>query len=82
MDASIHRMAAEAWAGQGGHLRAAEEYEFAVKLEPNDGALRFALADTYLQLQQTDDARRVLGELLEQQPDYPGAKGLWENLAP
>jgi tetratricopeptide (TPR) repeat protein len=82
MDPEAHRMFAQALAGNNDFGRAIEEYEVAIKLKPQDGALRLALAQTCVKAKQPQQARAVLEALLKQAPNYPGAEELLESLAP
>jgi len=80
MDAKVHQMLGEALAGLARYAPAIEEFETAVRLEPDEPSVRFALADACLQNGQPEKAREALEALLERVPDYPGARVLLENL--
>ncbi len=51
-----------------------------MELKPDDFKLQLALAETLVQAKQPAKAREVLGRLLKQSPDYPGAKKLMESI--
>jgi len=76
MDASIHRTLAEALGGQDHPADAVEEYEFAVRLAPDQNDLRFALAKACLAANNRDKAKSALASLLKAEPDFPGAEAL------
>jgi tetratricopeptide (TPR) repeat protein len=80
MDVEMHRMLGEALVEQEEFGEAIEEYEVAVQLEPRTLHLRFALADACVQADQPEKARKALDELLQLDPDYPGADVLLESL--
>lgn len=80
MDAELHRGLGQAEVGLKHYPAAIGEFETAVKLSPKDASLRFALADACLQAGKTDRARNELAELLELNPDYPGADVLLESI--
>jgi tetratricopeptide (TPR) repeat protein len=79
-DADIHRAFAEALAGRHNYAQAIDEYRVAIELDPAVMHTRMALADAYVQSGQPGEARRVLEELLQRTPDYPGADVLLESL--
>lgn len=80
VDGELHAWRAEALAAQGDLAGAAEEYAVAVELDPKSPKLRLALAQTYVKAQETAKAKNTLAELLERNPDYPGARELAESL--
>jgi tetratricopeptide (TPR) repeat protein len=82
MDGDLHRMLAEASMARRDYPASVDEYEVAVKLEPKEPALRFALADACVQAKREARAREVLKQLLELSPEYPGAALLLESLEP
>ena len=79
-DAEVHRLLAEALAGERQFDPAIEEYEIAVELNPSHPQQRFALADACVQAGHPAKAREVLQALLKLVPDYPGAELLLESL--
>ena len=79
-DAEAHaQLAAAAHGGRDREL-AAEEYETAVKLDPEKHAWRFAWAAVLTELERLDDARQVAEDLQRLEADYPGLAGLLEKL--
>ena len=82
MDEQLHAWLAEAEVGRQRWPQAIREYEVAVELAPNSLAWRFALADAHVQAGQEDKAKTVLEQLLEIDPDFPGADVLLESLQP
>jgi Flp pilus assembly protein TadD len=81
-DVEAHRLLAEAFAGRHDDRKALEEFEVAVRLEPDDAPLRLALAETLVRLGEKDRARVALEELMEMTPDDPRVKTLLESLNP
>ncbi len=79
-DAELHAAAAEVFAAQEKHLPAIAAYEIALRLNPEQLAWRFSLADAQVQADRQDDARQTLKNLLKIDPDYPGADVLLESL--
>jgi len=79
MDASIQRTLAEALGGQDHPADAVEEYEFAVRLAPDQNDLRFALAKACRAAKQDDKAKSEIEKLLKVDPEFPGAKELHDN---
>ena len=82
MDAAIHRTLAEALVGQNRPAPAVDEYEFAVRLAPEQNDLRFALANACVDAKQTEKAREALKSLLKHDPHYPGVTELLERIKP
>ncbi len=80
MDGELHQWRAEALAGTKQPAAAAEEYATAVELEPDDAALRIALAETYEAAGQRDKARAALEALLAREPGHEEATRLMETL--
>ena len=70
---------AEAFVGQNRPAPAVEEYEFAVRLAPEQNDLRFALAKACVDAKQTEKAREALESLLKRDPHFPGATELLEQ---
>lgn len=81
-DAQLHAWLAEAEAGRQQWPQAIREYEVAVQLASTNLAWRFALADALVQADQEEKAKTVLEELLEIDPEFPGADVLLESLQP
>ncbi|HEV3136897.1 MAG TPA: tetratricopeptide repeat protein [Pirellulales bacterium] len=79
MDPDLHRWRAEALGAQSA-AAAAEEYEVAVELDPDDVKSRFALAQMYVAASQPGPAKHALEELLKRDSKYPGAAELLESL--
>ncbi len=80
-DAEAHAQLAEAETGVRNYEEAVAEYLTAIKLDGSKLAWRFALADAYVQAKEIEKARQTLKELLEIDPEYPGAAVLLEGLA-
>ena len=80
VDADLHRYRAEALAGQGDPLAAADEYAAAVELDPEQLALRLKLAETLVKANQPDKARAALEELLKIDTSHAAARQLLESL--
>jgi tetratricopeptide (TPR) repeat protein len=81
-DAPVHKLLGRALAALARHDRAAEHFEFAVRLAPGDTAARRALAESALAAGNQRKAREAIEELLARDPEYPGAKELLEKLHP
>ena len=60
--------------------QAVEEYETALRLDARQPAWRLALAQACVEAKQVDRAREVLKELLDAEPQYPGARKLLDTL--
>ena len=80
MDATLHRVVAEAAAKRHNYTKAVEEYETAVELKPDDSKLQLALAKTFIAAKEPANARKVLQRLLKRTPDNPGVKKLLESI--
>ena len=80
MDADVHRMWAEALAGDAKSLQAAEEYEVAVRLDGDDLPARLGLAKAYLAAGKPDRASAAVNELLRRSPDHAEAQQLRKEL--
>ncbi len=79
-DVDVHVWRAEALAAQQLHAEAAEAYEWAVELAPNQVELQLALAQMQFKAGQPERAKATLNELLEREPDHAQAKALLETL--
>ncbi|NQT37238.1 MAG: tetratricopeptide repeat protein [Planctomycetes bacterium] len=79
-DAALHRMFAESLSGEGRFVRAIEEFEIAVNLDPDDSAARFGWAKACRQAQRPREAIEVLEDLLQRVPDFPGAAQMLEEI--
>ena len=82
LDADIHALRAQALTELEDYLPAIEHFELAVRLQPDQNAWRFALADCCVQADRLDKTQSTLKELLERDPNFPGAELLWESLHP
>jgi predicted Zn-dependent protease len=80
LDAEAHALWGEAEAGRGKPAPACEEYQVAVQLKGDRPDWRFAWAQAAIDCGEKEQARKVLKELLEKTPDYPGADLLLEGL--
>ncbi len=80
MDADLHAWQAQAFSKQQKPAAAAEEFSVAVELNPDDPQLRMQLAQSLIDADQRDAARKVLDELLQRAADHPGARQLRESL--
>jgi len=67
----IHLVRATAYGQNGMLMKSAGEYRVAIKLEPNDGALHLALADTLYGLRQYHDAIEELQTAQKFSPEDP-----------
>jgi tetratricopeptide (TPR) repeat protein len=81
-DPEIHRFWADALAGGEDLAGAAEEYEMAIRLAPDEAGYRIALANTWIEAGKPAKARRVLETLLKTAPDHAGARAMLESLDP
>jgi tetratricopeptide (TPR) repeat protein len=81
-DPEAHAQLAQSLSQLAQHARAAEEYEMAVQLAPDQLSWRLAWAEACHQAGNDPRAREILTELLALQPDFPGAKDLLEKLQP
>lgn len=81
-DPQAHAQLAQALGELGRHDRAAEEYEFAVQLAPDQLAWRLAWAEACHRAGHDERAREILADLQRRQPDFPGANDLLEKLKP
>ena len=79
-DSDMYRVIAAGELARHNYDKAIEHFELAVELKPQEPHRRFSLADAYLQAKRPEQARRVLEELLDLVPDYPGAAAILENL--
>ena len=79
-DAQLHAQLAEACANQKKWPAAIEEYLVAIELDADQPAWRLALADAHVSAGQKDAAKKVLMELLELSPKFPGADVMLEQL--
>ncbi len=80
MDAEVHALLARVLAERQVRDRAIEEYETAIRLDSKQLAWRLGLAEVCVEAKQPDDARQALKELLELDPEYPGARELLDKL--
>lgn len=81
-DAQAHAQLGQALNALAQHARAAEEFEMAVQLDPDQLGWRLAWAEACHLAGQDVRAREILAELQARQPDYPGARDLLEKLEP
>jgi tetratricopeptide (TPR) repeat protein len=81
-DPEIHRVWAAALTGSRELAHAAEEYETAVRLAPEEADYRVSLAEVWIQAGQPAKAREVLEAALKTAPGHAGAKALLESLQP
>ena len=82
MDPQTHRWLADALMALGKPDEAAEEYEVATELMPDEPGLWFQLAQARLDARQPAQAKAALEALLKLDPKYPGADLLLEGLKP
>lgn len=80
LDTEVHTILAAALAAQRDFIQAIEGYEILVKMKPGQAEFRVALAQAYVGAEKPEDARRVLAELLELEPNHPQAKQVLETL--
>ena len=77
LDGALHAEYGDRLAAVGRHGEALDEYRAALSLNPHDEAhAHLRLAETYLHLHRTEDARRALLEALEIAPRYGAALDL------
>ncbi len=81
-DPQAHAQLAQALGELAQHDRAAEQYEIAVQLAPDQHAWRLAWAEACHHAGQDQRAREILADLQARQPDFPGARDLLEKLKP
>ncbi len=82
MDSQNHRWLADALAAQDKPAQAAEEYEVAVELVPDEPGLWFNLAQAYLDAKRRKKPKPRSKQVLKLDPKYPGADLLLEGLKP
>jgi len=80
VNAEAHALLGRAETGLGRGDDAADEFEVAVRLKPDDGALAMELAEACVKAKRTERARAVLEELLHRDPENAEARGLLETL--
>lgn len=80
LDADVHRLLGESLRGLKQYDRAIAELESALELKPKDADLQVSLAETFFSADRKPDAKRLIDEVLKQQPDHEGAKKLTERL--
>ncbi len=79
-DASLHAARAKGLEGQRKFEAAAQAYELAIRLQPDEPAWRLALAAVQVQRKQHAQARETLKKLRKIAPNYPGADVLLKSL--
>jgi tetratricopeptide (TPR) repeat protein len=80
MNVEAHGMLADASAAQGRYERAVEEYQTAMLLGSKRQPWLMGLARACAKTRRTEMARDALRDLLETDPEYPGARELLETL--
>jgi tetratricopeptide (TPR) repeat protein len=80
LDPETHRMLGAAAAELKDHPRAVKEYAVAVELKPDEASLKLALARSQIAAGQKDQARGLLKQLLEKDPDAAEAQELLKTL--
>jgi Flp pilus assembly protein TadD len=80
-DAETHALLASALAGKNEPARAAEEYQTAIRLDGRQPDWHASLAAILIQLQQKDEARRVIAALRELASDHPKLAELEKSLS-
>ena len=80
MSAEAHAILAETSLAGGGFERAVEEYETAIRLGSKREAWMLGLARACAKTHRNERAREALRDLLETDPEYPGARELLESL--
>jgi len=77
LDGALHAELGDRLAAVGRHGEALDEYRAALSLDPHDKAhAHLRLAEAYLNLHRTDEARRSLLQALEIAPRYGAALDL------
>jgi tetratricopeptide (TPR) repeat protein len=80
MNAEAHGIVAETSAAGGRFERAVEEYETAIRLGGKRQAWLLGLARACAKTNRSERAREALRDLLETDPEYPGARELLKTL--
>jgi cytochrome c-type biogenesis protein CcmH/NrfG len=80
MNAEAHGILAETSAAAGRFERAVEEYETAIRLGGKRQAWLLGLARACAKTNRSERAREALRDLLETDPEYPGARELLKTL--
>lgn len=80
LDAEIHRMLGDACRGLKDQKRAIEEYEVALELKPKDVEAQLSLAEAYMESERTNDARKLLDEVLKKDSGNTRATRLREKI--
>ena len=80
LDADIHRMLADACRERNDSKRAIDEYETVLELKPKDVPSQLGLAEVYLTVNRTKDARKLVDEVLKRDAENERAKSLLTRL--
>jgi tetratricopeptide (TPR) repeat protein len=80
MNPEAHGILGETAAAAGRFERAAEEYETAIRLGGKQQAWLLGLAQACAKINRSERAREALRDLLETDPEYPGARELLKTL--
>jgi tetratricopeptide (TPR) repeat protein len=80
LDVDLHAWRAQAAMKRHEPALAIDEYSAGIEIDPENNALRFALAEACRDAGRRDQARQTLDELLRRDPKFPGAEALLESL--
>ena len=79
-NAPLHALRAEALAKDKRPADAAQEYHYALQLDPDQLPWRYSLAQAYADAGKNEDAKTELEKLLKRSPDFPGAQELLQKI--
>lgn len=82
LDVRIHALLGKSQLALGDADRAVAEFRVALELKPGDADLQTGLAECYVALKRTDEAREVISAVLKKQPDHVAAKAVLKTLKP
>ena len=80
LDAEVHRLLGASLAGRKEFARAIEEFETGLELKPGDLDLQLGLAESLIASDRKDEARKLVGNVLEKAPDNETAKRLRDEI--
>ena len=80
MDAEVHQVLGTAYAGLKQSVKAISEFETAIELNAEDESSVLAVAKLQIEAKRPADAKRILDQYLEQNPDADSVKDLRKSL--
>ena len=80
MDAEVHQVLGTAYAGLKQSAKAISEFETAIELNAEDESSVLAVAKLQIEAKRPADAKRILDQYLEQNPDADSVKDLRKSL--